>query len=162
MIDADAHPPGIRGEIIDAVGHGATEFLGQEVVDPDFFWMTLGAIFTAIVAKIADKFLLPNGYGVVILGECSSFHNLSLAMLCWLTVSKWRHQDWRARDFAIGAVVGVTMILFNVARICLMAWNVDLYHYWHDGTGAAIYAIGASLTVLVMSLYGSKTARRPA
>ncbi len=104
----------------------------------------------------------PNGYGIVILGECSSFHNLSLAMLCWVTVSRWQHQDWRARDFVIGAVVGVTMIPFNVARICLMAWNVDLYHYWHDGTGATVYAIGASLTVLLMSLYGAKPARRPA
>jgi exosortase/archaeosortase family protein len=104
----------------------------------------------------------PNGYGVAILAGCSSFHNLSLAMLCWLTVSRWRHQDWRARDFAIGAVIGGTMIVFNIARICLMAWNIDLYHYWHDGTGAEIYAIGASLTVLLMSLYGSKPARRPA
>jgi len=103
----------------------------------------------------------PEGYSVVILGGCSSFHNLSLAMLCWLTVSRWRHQDWRPRDFAIGAAIGGTMILFNIARICLMAWNIDLYHYWHDGTGAEIYAIGSSLTVLLMSLYGSKPARRP-
>ena len=82
--------------------------------------------------------------------------------MCWLTVSRWRHQDWRARDFAIGAVIGGTMILFNVARIGLMAWNIDLYHYWHDGTGAQIYAIGSSLTVLLMSLYGSKPTRQPA
>jgi hypothetical protein len=103
----------------------------------------------------------PNGYGVVILGPCSSFHNLSLAILCWVTVSSWRNQDWQPRDFAIGAAIGGTMILFNITRICLMAWNIDLYHYWHDGTGAEIYAIGASLTVLLMSLYGSKWARRP-
>jgi exosortase/archaeosortase family protein len=105
----------------------------------------------------------PNGYGVVLLAAgCSSFHNLSLAMLCWLTVSRWRDQDWRARDFAIGAAIGGTMILFNIARICLMAWNIDLYHYWHDGTGAEIFAIGSSLTVLLMSLYGSKPVRRAA
>ena len=101
----------------------------------------------------------PNGYGVVILGPCSSFHNLSLAMLCWVTITSWRHQDWQPRDFAIGAVVGGTMILFNIARICLMAWDIDLYHYWHDGPGAEIYAIGASLTVFLMSLYGSKWSR---
>src|SRR5262249_48549256 len=52
----------------------------------------------------------PNGYRVALLAGCSSFHNLSLAMLCWLTVSRWRNQDWRARDFAIGAVIGGTMI----------------------------------------------------
>jgi exosortase/archaeosortase family protein len=104
----------------------------------------------------------PEGYSVAVLAGCSSFHNLSLAMLCWLTVSRWRYQDWRPRDFAIGAAIGGTMVLFNIARICLMAWDIDLYHYWHDGTGAEIYAIGSSLTVLLMSLYGSKPARRPA
>lgn len=104
----------------------------------------------------------PSGYGVLIAPGCSSFHNLSLAMLCWLTVSTLRHQDWRARDFAIGGAIGVTMILFNVARICVMAWSIDLYHYWHEGIGAEIFAVGASLTVLAMSLYGSRSAWRPA
>jgi exosortase/archaeosortase family protein len=102
----------------------------------------------------------PNGYGVVIINSCSSFHNLSLAMLCWLTVSRLRHQDWRVRDFVFGGAIGVTMILFNVVRICLMAWNINFYHYWHDGTGSQIYAIGASLTILLMSLYGSRPAAR--
>jgi exosortase/archaeosortase family protein len=102
----------------------------------------------------------PDGHAVVIINSCSSFHNLSLAMLCWLTFSRLRHQDWRPRDFVIGGVIGVTMILFNVARICLMAWDIDLLHYWHDGTGAQIYAIAASLTILVMSLYGSRPAGR--
>jgi hypothetical protein len=53
------------------------------------------------------------------------------------------------------------MILFNVARIVLMAWNIDLYHYWHDGIGAEIFAIGASLAILLMSLYGARPAGRP-
>ena len=102
----------------------------------------------------------PDGHGVVIINSCSSFHNLSLAMLCWLTFSRLRYQDWRARDFVIGGAIGITMILFNVARICLMAWDSDLLHYWHDGTGAQIYAIGASLTIVLLSLYGSRPAER--
>src|SRR5262249_5288551 len=103
----------------------------------------------------------PNGYSLVLLAGCSSFHNLSLAMLCWLTGSRWRTQDWRTRHFAVGAMIGGTMVLFNIARICLMSWNLDFYLYWHDGTGAEIYEIAASLTVLLMSLYASKPARRP-
>jgi hypothetical protein len=104
----------------------------------------------------------PNGFGIVIINSCSSFHNLSLAMLCWLTVSRLRRQDWRVRDLVIGGAIGVTMILFNVVKICLMAWNINLYHYWHDGIGAEMYAIGASLTILLMSLYGASPTRRPA
>jgi exosortase/archaeosortase family protein len=128
---------------------------------------------TAVVGTLMDAIrpgtmwqdnaiLAPNGFGIVIISSCSSFHNLSLAMLCWLTLSRLRHQDWRARDFVVGGAIGATMILFNVVRICLMGWDSDLYHYWHDGIGAEMYAIGASLTILLMSLYGSKPAGRPA
>jgi exosortase/archaeosortase family protein len=104
----------------------------------------------------------PNGYGIMIINSCSSFHNLSLALLCWVTVSRMWRQDWRRRDFAFAAVVGITMILFNVVRLCLMGWNVALYHFWHDGLGAELYAIAASLTVLAISLYAARPDGRPA
>src|SRR5438552_16200794 len=57
MVDADTHPSGIRGQVIDPVGHRATEFLDQEVMDPDLFGVALGAIFAPVVAEIADQFL---------------------------------------------------------------------------------------------------------
>lgn len=102
----------------------------------------------------------PSGFGIIVYSGCSSFHNLSLAMLCWLTVSKLRNQNWRSRDLVTGGVIGVTMIACNVMRLCLMAWSPDLYEYWHDGLGAQIFAVGASVMVLVLSLYGSRPATR--
>jgi hypothetical protein len=101
----------------------------------------------------------PSGYGIMVYSGCSSFHNLSLAILCWVTVTKLRRETWRGHDFVIGAAVAGTMILLNVARLYLMAWDIDLYHYWHDGRGADIFAIGASLTILLITLYGSSLAR---
>ena len=98
----------------------------------------------------------PNGFGIVVYSACSSFHNVSLAVLCWLTVSRWRHQnEWR-RDLVMLGVVAGTMILLNLLRLCLMAWDVDLYDYWHTGPGADIFAIAASVAVLSISLYGSR------
>jgi exosortase/archaeosortase family protein len=102
----------------------------------------------------------PSGFGIIVYSGCSSFHNLSLAMLCWLSVSRLRNQNWRSHDLAIGFVIGVAMIACNVARLCLMAWNPGLYEYWHDGLGAEIFAVGASALVLVLSLYGSRSAAR--
>lgn len=101
----------------------------------------------------------PSGFGIVIFDECSVFHNLSLAMLCWVTVSKIRREQWMIYDLIIGLLVGVTMILFNICRLCIMSWNIDLYNYWHHGTGAEIFAIGASLSILLISLYGSRPIR---
>jgi hypothetical protein len=102
----------------------------------------------------------PSGFGIVVYSGCSSFHNLSLAMLCWLTVSKLRNQNWQIRDVVIGCLVGITMIFCNVIRLCLMASSLDLYEYWHDGLGAQIFAVGASVLVLLLSLYGSRPATR--
>jgi exosortase/archaeosortase family protein len=102
----------------------------------------------------------PSGFGILVYTGCSSFHNLSLALLCWVTMSRLHQENWRTRDFVTGGVVAATMILLNLVRLCLMAWNIDLFHYWHDGMGAEIFAIGASLTILLTSLYGSGAARR--
>jgi exosortase/archaeosortase family protein len=98
----------------------------------------------------------PNGFGIIIYNTCSSFHNVSLAILCWLTVSRWRDQyQWR-QDLAMLGVVAATMILLNLLRLCLMARNVDFYNYWHTGAGADLFAIVASVTILIISLYGSQ------
>ena len=52
MVDADTHPPGVRGQIIDPVGHRAAELLDQKVMDPDLFRVSLGAIFAPVVTEI--------------------------------------------------------------------------------------------------------------
>ncbi len=102
----------------------------------------------------------PSGFSIIIINSCSSFHNLSLALLCWVTISRMWHQTWRRRDFAFGATIAAIMILFNVTRICLMSWNRDFYHYWHGGFGAQIFAVGASLTVLLLSLVAARPGER--
>jgi hypothetical protein len=104
----------------------------------------------------------PSGYGIVIYSACSSFHNLSLAMLCWVTVTRLQHQNWQLRDYVSGAMVGGAMILLNFARLYLMALDGDLYQYFHDGMGAEVFAVVASLTILLLSLYRSRSTGRPA
>jgi exosortase/archaeosortase family protein len=102
----------------------------------------------------------PNDFGIVVYDACSSFHNVSLALLCWLTVSRWRYQcQWR-RDLVMIGIVAGTMILLNLFRLCLMAWDQGLYDYWHIGAGADIFAIAASLIVLSIALYGSQRAEQ--
>ena len=60
-MNADRADPGddlTFREIIDAIGHRPAEFLDQEVVRPDLFWIALGAILTAIVTEVPDQLLL--------------------------------------------------------------------------------------------------------
>ena len=102
----------------------------------------------------------PTGHGIIVYDFCSSFHNLSVATLCWLTVRALQDHSWQARDFVTGGVVGTTMLLCNVTRLCLMAWNTDLYQYWHNGAGTVIFDVGVSTAVFLISFYGSGADRR--
>jgi hypothetical protein len=96
-----------------------------------------------------------DGHGIIIYSNCSSFHNLALAMLCWVTVTKLRRPRFRPADFIVAAVAAATMILLNFARLYLMALNLDQYNFWHHELGAELFSITASLAILSISLYGS-------
>jgi hypothetical protein len=100
----------------------------------------------------------PSGFGIVVFRECSSFHNLSLALLCWVTVTTMRCRNWRRGTLLAGASIGAVMIALNFVRLYLMALNVNSYNYWHHGMGAQIFAVGASLTILLLSLFHTRAA----
>jgi hypothetical protein len=97
-----------------------------------------------------------SGHGIVLFPYCSSFHNVSLALLCWLTLTRLRNLNWRRYDFVVGGLAAGTMILLNTTRLYLMSLDVDAYHFWHDGGGADIFKVGASVSVLLLTLYGSR------
>jgi hypothetical protein len=102
-----------------------------------------------------------SGDGIVLFPYCSSFHNVSLALLCWLTLTRLRHLTWRRHDFVVGGLAAGTMVLLNTARLYLMALDVGAYHFLHDGAGSQIFQIGSSISVLLLTLHGSRAVMRP-
>jgi hypothetical protein len=101
-----------------------------------------------------DNMITANsGWGIVIYPYCSSFHNVSLALLCWVTISRLASDTWRVRDYAVAGLIAAAMISMNMTRLALMSVNEGFYNYWHDGTGNPIFAISASLFVLLASLF---------
>ena len=81
----------------------------------------------------------PSGWSVYILGPCSSFHNLSLAMLVWLSLLKLGRDRIAAPAWgALFAGAGL-IILLNMLRILLMTLSEADYYYWHDGSGRSIF-----------------------
>ena len=55
--DADAHPTGIAGEIVNAIGDRPPQFLDQEVVDPHLFRLALATPLASGILEVADEFL---------------------------------------------------------------------------------------------------------
>jgi len=58
VIDADAHPAGIVGDVVDAVGHRASQLRNDEVVHPHLRRRALGMPFAPGILEVADQFLL--------------------------------------------------------------------------------------------------------
>jgi exosortase/archaeosortase family protein len=163
--------PKLRSAGIVLAALAIQEYWGHIVFD--LFALPLLRAETAVVGTLVEAaragtvwqgnvITAPSGFSIIVYSACSSFHNLSLAMLCWVTVSRLRNQTWRSGDLLTACAIGAAMIACNVARLCLMAWGPDLYEYWHDGPGAQIFAVGASAIVLLLSLYGSRPRTRAA
>jgi hypothetical protein len=95
------------------------------------------------------------GHGIAMLGPCSSFHNISLGLLCWIAITKLKRPDWAPGDAWAAALVVVAVVLLNTARVYLMALSTEMYAYWHTGFGADIFALVTSAAVISISVWGA-------
>ena len=97
----------------------------------------------------------PDGHRVFIYNPCSSFHNISLGLLCWVALTKLVRTSWVRQDIFVALAVCAVVILFNGSRLYIMALSPDRFTYWHDGFGAQLFAWGTTFAVLLISLWGA-------
>jgi len=105
---------------------------------------------------------VPGGHGIAVLEGCSSFSNVSTSLLAWVALSKLVRATWRGRDLAVAGATVIAQIALNVGRMYLLAQSNDMFTYWHDATGAQIYAAVGSAAAVLISLLGSQWAGRAA
>src|ERR1700730_7242245 len=58
MVDPHAHPSGVVGDIVDAIGHCPSQPGNEEIVNPDLLGRALRPPFPPAVTEVADKLLL--------------------------------------------------------------------------------------------------------
>jgi hypothetical protein len=58
VIDTDAHPSGVVGNIVDPIGHGAAKFLDGKIMHPHVFGGALRAPLAPAILEIADQLFL--------------------------------------------------------------------------------------------------------
>jgi hypothetical protein len=123
----------------------------------------VGAILAPLrpdIVWIGTSFLGPEGHALSLIGGCSSFNNVSTALLACATMVMLTRTTWVRRDIATVAIACVAMVLINAARICLLAWSGPFHLYWHDGAGAHILAIAETAVVLLIAWWGAAPWRR--
>jgi len=96
-----------------------------------------------------------DGPSLFIAPPCSSFHNVSLALLCWVSLNRLCRTRWMASDTLIALAVAGAVILLNGCRLYLMAMSPSSLAYWHEGFGEEIFAWTTTFVVLVISLWGA-------
>ena len=81
-----------------------------------------------------------NGWSIFMMEDCSSFHNISLAVLVWLSLIKLGGA--KATGLTVMALcAGITgIICVNGLRILLMTPSEAAYLFWHNGNGAIIFS----------------------
>jgi hypothetical protein len=99
-------------------------------VDASLVASLLGTSQRGNMVQFADS----SGY-MVVLPRCSSLANMSLAFLCWVSITQWAKHRWAATDFIWSGLACVSVIAVNVTRISLMGVNRAWYHAIHGDWG---------------------------
>jgi hypothetical protein len=86
--------------------------------------------------RIGNMVGFADGSGqMVILPACSSLTNMSLAFLCWVSVTQWARHRWSAVDILWSFLVCVSVVAVNVTRISLMGLSHRHYELIHGELG---------------------------
>ena len=162
-----------RSSIDDRAAAAVTAAVGMQALIAPFIFMKLSGYLLPLDAAAAGGLLKvfvplssfhgtfiwgPSGHSVNVLAGCSSFHNLSLASLCWVTITMMQRPYWTWRDPLIFATAAALQIVCNVARLTLVSANLAMYHFWHQGLGTHIFAAAATSSAIVISYYGARWA----
>jgi hypothetical protein len=142
-------------------GHLVLGALGPELVRVDAAMVGEAMTHTVRGSSWHDNIITaPSGYSIVVLEGCSSFSNVSTALLAWVAFSRLERARWLKRDLIVGGAIVISQIVLNVARMYLMAQSYPYYLYWHDEGGKQIYVAIASAAAVLISVVGTHWAGR--
>jgi exosortase/archaeosortase family protein len=119
---------------------------------------------SAAVAWLGDQFGLgfsldgiliraPSGWSVFVLEACSSFHNISLAVLVWMSLLKLAGRTVDRSNLTAAGVGIVINVILNFFRIMIMAQSENDYRFWHDGVGAVLFSCVTLVAVALPTIF---------
>ena len=108
------------------------KFFAKFILDIDAFLVAslLGTKWVGNTVGIVDG----SGF-LVVLPACSSLANMSLAFLCWVSVTQWVKHEWSAVDVWWSLLICVSVIAVNVTRMSIMGLSQWHYHMIYGELG---------------------------
>jgi hypothetical protein len=121
-----------------------------------FFVAQLLSIFMDTVSFNGNIVYTKNEYSLAIMTGCSSFDNMSLALLLWLTLVCTHCSLGLKKRFTHAFILAVIIIFTNTVRLSLMAWQENFYEFFHANSGLMLIEITLLMTAVIMALYSNK------
>ena len=91
---------------------------------------------------------------LVVFPACSSLANVSLALLCWVTISASVRHEWRALDVFWCLLACSSVVAVNVIRISLMGLSSAHYHMLHTPLADIVSNIIILVLIVAISVLG--------
>jgi exosortase/archaeosortase family protein len=113
------------------------------------------------IVLTGTTFHAPAGHTISIVGSCSSFQNLSTAVLACAAAAMFVRTAWIRRDLAAIAMASVAMVLLNDVRLCLVAFNTESYEFWHEREGAVLFGYFTTAVMLLIAFWSARPRGRP-
>ena len=101
------------------------------------------------ITRDGIRLVSPNGWFIFMLEQCSSFSNIALAILLWLSLLTLAGAEIHRRHLVALGVAALSIFLLNALRVLLMTPSQPDWHFWHEGTGALIFS---GVTFLAVAL----------
>lgn len=127
------------------------------------FAKTILDIDALLVATMLDssragnmvRFVDGSGY-MIVLAPCSSLANMSLAFLCWISISQWVRHKWSKIDLLWSGLACLSVVAVNVTRISLMGLGQSYYSAIHNQWGDLVTNTIMLILMVMFSVIGAR------
>jgi hypothetical protein len=107
--------------------------------------------------RIGNLVAFGDGSGYIsLIPACSSFANMSLALLCWVSVSQWAKHRWTAIDLVWSFLCFASVLAVNVGRIAITGLSRSNYEIIHSPWGGTIVGFIILGLIVGFSVIGAR------
>jgi exosortase/archaeosortase family protein len=107
--------------------------------------------------RVGNTIQLADGSGyMIVLPACSSLANMSLAFLCWVTITQWAKHRWSPGDIVWSLLACASVITVNVVRISLMGLSRSHYEALHSEWGDMVSNSVMLVLMIGFSVLGAR------
>ena len=120
----------------------------QIVVLDALFAETMLNLMGYEVQRTVNTLSTNGAFYITIIGACSAFNNISLAILATVAVILGLRGTFQRRDLGGVLLVCLLLMAFNTGRLAIFASSRGAYEFWHNGDGAPVMALAQTILTL--------------